>query len=362
MYHFSKNKRRLSIATTALLFVMMSSNAFGGDYYHLRRPVQHYVNIHLAAGGVSPFLNNVVAPPQTSESPRVIAGVGGNAAFGLSYELRYHKFFFNVGAELDGDLQVFNLKAFTDTIHNDWLPSKDHDRAVNQTNTYMYQHTDFKEKDYELRGAIPVQFGYLFNSYFYGAVGVKYSVAFQNYYEAQSTIQTTMMLNNAISFNGEPIQVSADSKQATLYGIFPSDTYTFNSKTQNTLALLRMISPTVELGGRIPLAYRTVLRVGAYAEYGIPIGWESDPNRKHVVYENIWALWNNPSYVRKAEDLQLLGVNPIKNSDWTTTGFKTLTIGVRATLSFNITPTKHWCNCEKEFGIHPKRGGGRIER
>lgn len=367
MFRIHRNRRVELVLVAIFSLMLVGSKAYGADHYHLRKPVQHYLNIHIAGGEVSPFLRDVQAPPQTSQSPSIIGGVGAVSNFGLSYEIRYQKFFFNIGAEIDGDFQRFTLKAFTDTIHNSWVPSKEHDRKVNQANTYMYQHTDFQESDFELRWAAPIQFGYLFNSYFYGAVGVKYSMAITNYYEARSTIQTTMMLNNAISFNGEPIQVRADSKQATLYGIFPTDTYRFNSKIlNNSYSLLSMISPTLELGARLPIAYRTVVRIGAFFEYGIPLGWQPSPERKHVVYDNIWALWGNEQYERKAEDLQLMGVNPIKNSDWTMKGFSTFSFGIRATFSFNVTVPKRWCNCETDTGIHPARStgrsGGRVMR
>jgi len=368
------NRICTSVVVTAVLLFVFGMQAYAEDYFHLRKPVQHYINIHLAGGGVASFLNDVTPPPYTSECPKVIGGIGESAALGLSYEIRYHRFFVNIGAEFDGDIQHFFMDAFTDTIHNTWVPARDHDRQVAQPSTYMYQYTNYNESDYELRWAVPVQFGYLFNSYFYGAIGLKYSRSIMNYYTATTDMRTTMMLNNAFDFNGEPIKVEAKSNIAGLYGVFPQDSYDFDSKTQNnSYAKLDMLSPTLEIGGRIPIAYRTVLRVGAYLEYGIPLGWKPDPDKKHVNYDPIWGtadengnrvggIWQNFAYERKVEDLQLISVNPIKNSDWTMKGYSTISFGVRVTLSFNITPSKHWCNCDKDLNLRPRRGGGRIDK
>ena len=351
---------------------LIAEKAFGEDYYHLRQPVQHYLNIHIAGGENSPFLTDVKAPERTYVGPDFIAGVGGESQFGLSYEIRYRRFFFNIGGELDGIFQNFRIANFTDTLQNSWLPNKNHDAKVSMNNTYMFQHTNYEEHDTEWRWAFPVQFGYLFNSYFYGAVGLKYSMAWKTSCTASTRMKTTMILDNAISFNGEPFQVDDKSPQADLYGIYPSNTYNFTSQQDSTqlsmssYSKLNMLSPTLELGARIPIAYRTVLRIGAYVEYAFPLAWVG--GKRHVDYsllQDKW--WNNdsgPTYVRQPEDLNLLIVNPLKSSDWTVKGYTALSVGIRATLSFNITPTKHWCNCDSEiFKPAVSSGkGGRVVR
>ena len=372
VFRVIKNRRIYLVLGALLSCTLIAEKAFGEDYYHLRQPVQHYLNIHIAGGENSPFLTDVKAPEHTYVGPDFIAGVGGESKFGISYEIRYRRFFFNIGGELDGIFQNFRIANFTDTLQNSWLPTKNHDSIpVSMNNTYMFQHTNFEEHDTEWRWAFPIQFGYLFNSYFYGAIGLKYSMAYSNSCKATTILKTTMILDNAISFNGEPIQVLASSKQADLYGIYPTDTLTFSSLSKDsttaiamkTNSLLMMLSPTLEIGARIPLAYRTVLRIGAYFEYGIPLNWNvADP---HVDYSALVNKWfNDPTYVRKAEDLNLMVANPIKNSDWTMKGYTALSVGIRATLSFNITPSKHWCNCDKEiFKPSPSsRKGGRVEK
>lgn len=363
------NRRKYVVFSALLSLVVMAEKAYGGDYYHLRQPVQHYLNIHIAGGENSPFLTDVKAPEHTYVGPSFIAGAGGEAKFGLSYEIRYRRFFFNIGGELDGNFQNFKIANFTDTLQNTWLPTKNHDQTpVTMSNTYMFQHTNFEEHDTEWRWAIPVQFGFLFNSYFYGAVGLKYSMSWMTSCTAKTTMKTTMILDNAISFNGEPFQVNDQSPQADLYGIYPSNTYEFTSQPKDSSQLgmssyskLNMLSPTLEIGARIPLAYRTVLRIGAYVEYAIPLAWEG--GKPHVDYSELQKKWwSDPTYVRQPEDLNLLIVNPLKSSDWTVKGYTALSVGIRATLSFNITPTKHWCNCENDI-FKPavsSRKGGRV--
>ena len=349
--------RGLVTLATVLAFLMLGNTAWAGDYSYIRNPVQHYINLHIAGGEVSPFLKDVEAPLHTFKEKDIITGVGADAALGLSYEIRYRRLFVNVGAEFDADYQNFILKAFTDTILRDVLPNKNHTQMIPMGNKYTYEHRDFWEKDYELRWAVPIQIGYLFNSYFYGAVGMKYSMAVANYYKAHSTIQTGMILNNAMS--GE-LPMTSDKPTAALYGVFPSQVYDFTSENQhNSYDMLAMLTPSLEIGARLPIAYRTILRVGAYVQYGIPLNWTADPNRKHVVYDGIWELWDQASHERTQQDIQdNLGVNPLKNSDWTAKGYRTLSVGVRLTFSFNVTAVKHWCNCENDLGVHPVRSAG----
>ena len=357
---------------------LIGDKAYGGGHYHLRKPVQHYLNIHIAGGEVSPFLSEVSAPTNTFLGSNFIAGAGAGARFGLSYEIRYHKFFFNLGAEIDGDFQTFKIGSFTDSIHNDWLPTKNHDATPAPiANTFMFQHTNFKESDYELRWAVPVQFGILFNSYFYGALGMKYSMSIKDAYycTAETHMQTTMMLDNAISVDGKPIMVDQSSPQADLYGIYPARDYRFSSNdsiaAMEVFSPLQMLSPTLEIGARFPIAYRTVLRVGAFVEYGIPLKWEG--GGAHVNYIRLFPenkdsaadTWRDPKHERTSDDLNVIFPNPVKNSDWTKKGYSTLFVGVRVTLSFNVTIPKRWCNCEADLGPRPIRffgSGGRIEK
>ena len=358
------------------LFVLITGQVYAGDYYHLRKPVQHYLNISVGGGGLYSFRTDEgkITPPKTILAPDKIDGLGGTSAFGISYEIRYHKFFFNVGVGIDGDFPIFKIGEFRDTTLVSWVRNyTDGSIILNQDYAMEYIFSNYKEIDQEWRLSVPVQFGYLFNSYVYAALGVKYGWTFADYAKGTTDIRTEIKRRPDYTDN-----LNEAKQHPECYGLFEKQGQSVFTVLHNDIfkdmgdyPYVGTLSFSPEVGARLPIAYRTILRVGLFLEYDIPIRKTVFTSVPHMSDEALWDYWktpmpqldtdgnpvkdNNGNIVRidgtaipkEMDDLNKLECTPVRLSDWTEKGFQAFSFGIRATLSINITPSKHWCNCEK---------------
>lgn len=345
---------------------------------YLKDKTQHYLNIHLG-GGISASFGKTV--PYIDLSP----SAGADANVGISYELRKGKFFFNIGVEADYDFSRFRIANFRDSlflvVHEGEKALQTDDpnayRPADKPKSVLYEleFRDFQERDHEVMIAVPVQFGWLFTNHIYGAIGVKFAMSQWNAYSANADIQTRMY--NANSSVYTPVHVEKEG-DLLHYGIYQVRGYHFDGTTQvvqqhkHTLDYPRLyyVSPTLEAGVRLPLRERVNVRIGAYIEYALPIGWTG--MQPHVDYSfvstntTIDPMHRDltsavPDAVRPGYSMPDTGggmsyknleanaiVNSMKNNDFLRSPYNALTFGVRVTFNFNVTSTPHWCNCDND--------------
>lgn len=345
---------------------------------YLKDKTQHYLNIHLA-GGISASFG------QTVEHIDLSPSAGADANVGFSYEVRKGKFFFNIGVEADYDFSRFRIASFRDSLflvmHNGpgYLNAMHSNKMQNVL--YELEFTDFQERDHEVMVALPVQFGWLFTNNIYGAVGVKVSMSQWNAYSANSDIRTmmyTMKGSKWIPIVVNSVNINNADPQLQHWGVYQMRGYHFDGTTQviqehkHSLDYPRLyyVSPTLEAGVRLPLRSRVNVRIGAYLEYALPIGWTG--TQPHVDYSYVSTntalsvhLRNTesaiPDVVRPGYSTPDTGggmsymnleanaiVNSMKNNDFLRSPYNALTFGVRVTFNFNVTSTPHWCNCEND--------------
>lgn len=330
------NKGLIALLMWALAMPVLADN---GLHSH---PVQHYVNIHVAGGALMS-----IAPSTSVDAYKhpieIRSLLGADANLGFSYEMRYRKFFFNIGVEADYDLARMGIDHYTDL----WSKMK----VASQPETdltvpvkYYYNHAGYREAAPELRLAVPLQFGINFTPYFYGAIGIKGSVMVMDSYHAQSDITTTVMVQNAVGEFG----VQANTDQGKWYGVYTENRYTYRRPWAPETAfqrLLPMLHPTLELGGRFPIASRVNMRVGLYAEYAAPLvsAWDVQTN-PHMDYSSVTAVNGKMSQANLQSHLVM---NQIRDNDMTAVTMN-YTIGVRLTFNFNVTRQQHWCNCDAD--------------
>lgn len=342
---------------------------------YLKDKTQHYLNIHMG-GGISGSFGETVKNIDLSPA------AGADANLGFSYEVRKGKFFFNIGLEADYDFSRFRIANFSDSLFLVMHNGNDSQHATHSDNVqqalYELNFSDFQERDHEVMVALPVQFGWLFTNYIYGAIGVKFAMSQWNAYSANSDILTMMYTASGAQWAPIVDKTNIDNADSELrhWGVYQMRGYHFDGNTQivqqhkHSLDYPRLyyVSPTLEAGVRLPLRQRVNVRIGAYLEYALPIGWTG--KQPHVDYSyvstnsllpidqrNIASAIPDPS--RPGYSMPDTGggmsymnleanaiVNSMKNNNFLVSPYNSISFGIRVTFNFNVTSTPHWCNCD----------------
>lgn len=289
-----------------------------------KQQLQHFINLS-AAGGLDVGL---------SGSGFVRPGIGGDGQFAVAYELQNKGFFFNVG--LGADYRVMNYALKGKMTHA--FASQDKD---GHPISYRYVYTGYSETQQTLYATLPIWLGYIIRERVYIAVGAKAALPLWNTYEAKTKMYTEGVYTNLI----DPVSQNVPS-----FAYYPKSTYSGKGTYTTATAY---VYPMAEAGVVFELDKKITCRLGAFAEYAIPIGGAC-PHTDIVDYS---AVDMNPQ-TRSQENLKAgLGFNSMLNGKMNTSatanagqnllnGWSSfLSVGVRATFNFNVTKYKSECRC-----------------
>jgi len=155
-------------------------------------------------------------------------------------------------------------------------------------------------------------------------------------YETNTDLMTDGKLDRAIEyFENEPV-----------YGLYPKDALTRKGEYQAKPVLY--VSPTLELGYRMPIAPRVEMRFGGYAEYALPIGLKHE-----MALTDYTDVITTPLVQSKEQLWESLRLNSIldygglSNDIW---NWSRLTVGFRWTILFDVT-IHHCYTCDEDTGV-----------
>lgn len=307
------------LLTVMLVAVSMSGMARPRTTYKKSSGVQHYIT--LSAGGGEG--NTMMSSLDNYEIVRNQIGADGQLHIG--YELRQKRFIFGLGAGADYDYSRQRIDSFK-------LFYPRHDRE-NDAIIYTYAFRDYRDKQQSVRLSIPIYVGGYVADNVYLLGGVKLGIQLWNTHTAETELETYGTYTDFIH----------TIHKVPYYGYYAEDHYRYTSAYP--AASLRL-TPMVEAGYRIPLqtkSKRVEMRVGAYAEYGIPLGTTNELTMADISRTDI-----NPA-TQNQEDLRAkLILNSPVSTDWQKGGKScNLQVGVRFTCLFNVTPPKRFCMCQK---------------
>lgn len=288
-----------------------------------KKQLQHHLNLSVGAG----------IDVDLASSAFVRTGVGGDGQFAASYEVRDKGFFFNVGLGADYRVMNYGMNGMTHAYASQ-------DRDGNPI-SYRYVYSGYSETQHTLYATLPIRLGYIIQDRVYISAGVKAALPIWNTYAVKATMYTEGVYTNLI----DPVSQNVPS-----FAYYPKSSYS-GSGTYTAPTLY--VSPMVEAGVVFELTQKISCRLGAFAEYALPIGGKCP----HTEIVNYAAIDMNPQ-TRSQQNLKsglafgsLLngkmndsatahaGQNIVK--DWS----QFLSVGVRATFSFNVTKYKPVCKC-----------------
>ncbi len=276
---------------------------------------RHYVSLSIAGGEANTLSYNDLIEDYA----------GGAAQFTVAYELLHRNFFFNVGLSADYTHTGQSLLDFTDSFER---LDFEYDAL-----TYSYVYSNYQEVQNTFAVSIPLQFGYNFGQYFYGAIGAKFVIPVENKYHTMTEMFT----------QGEYERFFEPFRNKPEYGFYEKDVYT-DSGRSNAFSCLQAAA-TLELGSNIPLRAKKVrMRAGVYAEYAIPVG-----DMTRLPLTDYTAVDVNP-FTQTQENLKSnLHLNSILTSTIQPDWHHNLQVGVRLTVAFDVTKAPFNCRCEIDW-------------
>ena len=310
--------KRLVIVLMTLLCTLSMTAQRG---YRTNGGVSHYLTLQLGGGE-----SNTLA---TSEKVTNLKNLGGaDAQFAFHYEIRKNFFFFNFGAAAHYTYTGQNIASFSDAF-----AAKTYQ---NVAHTYRYNYTNYEEHQHTLAVGVPVQFGFYIIPEFYVAVGARAEYPLLANYETNTMLMTDGLFPQFI----QPFQNNAQ------YGFYPETLFATTGKYM-VGGMQPTISPTLELGTRFRLGGPVSLRLGVYAEYAIPL------LQVHAMpltdYSSVIAT-SNP--LHSQEQLwSSLRLNSILDHNAQTRDYSRLSVGIKATLLFNLKSKPHCVTCDDDSGI-----------
>ncbi len=301
--------KRLILGCWLLVGALMAS---AQQYYSsVNVGKQHFLSLSFAGGEANTLCQN----------ERVKDQIGGAGQFAFAYEVLYRGLYFNVGVGVDYTLTGQHVFDFSDAFAR---VDKEGEAL-----TYQYLYADYQEQQRTFSATIPVQIGYTVG-YFYAAVGAKLLIPITHTYASSTSMFTQGEYDRFI----EPFRDMPD------YGFYATDVYRYKGQSQAT-GLIKAAG-TLEMGANIALRNsKSRVRVGAYAEYLLPIG---DINRVTLTdysQVDISPLTQTQDNLRQN----------LKLNSWLDNGLQTklahsLQVGLRLTLLFDVTPKRYPCRCE----------------
>ena len=311
-----------------------------------RSGVEHYVGLSVAAGEA-----NVLA--KSDLYPELKTQAGADAQFGVSYELRKNRFFFNIGAQAQFLYTGVKIGSFTDQLPD----ITDHD---GETYTHQYVYSNYRENQKTLLIGIPVQLGVFLTDKVYLALGVKANLPLLADYSTRSTLETNG-LYPASYYWIDPLA------NDPTYGFYSPDTYRASGTYEKSGRVWNVV-PNIEVGGLIPLTKKVRLRVGAYVEYALPIGLKRE--QQLTDYASVNEHYGSTSLPFSKQDLfsnlRVTSVldNAKLNRDWSRISF-----GVKLTVLFVLKQKPVCTTCVDDSGLdyiqpkqsrNGKRGRSRV--
>lgn len=282
--------------------------------------VNHYITLSIAGGESNMFTQIEETAPRIKDMP------GGDALFSLTYELRKAGFFLGFGAEVDYDYTWQKIDSFIDRFDRQ---DREYDEIY-----YEYVYHDYRDAQHNLQVSIPLYVGYNIGHYAYVKAGAKLSLSLLNNHKTTTDLATQGTYKRFI----HTIQ------NAPTYGYYYNDEYTYSAPFD---ASSLKVSPLLEAGARIPIhtkSKRLGMRIGAYAEYAIPLSWN---NKLEMI--DYGAVDKSPFTQNQQNLRDNIVFNSILNTSYQKKAFNQLTVGVRWTLLINVTPPDHVCMCDGDL-------------
>ncbi|MBR1480909.1 MAG: hypothetical protein IJ609_03155 [Paludibacteraceae bacterium] len=317
--------KRSLILTLVLVWAFGSLDA---QYYNVtNKHARSYLTLS-AGGGVH---------LQMGESERIKAAPGAAAQAAFSYEVQTRRFFFNIGVGADWNMLSPELKEMTDS----YLRADRDGRPIR----YDYSYSDYRETQQAVYASVPIQFGFLLTDNIYLALGVKASYPLYTHYAVSTDLYT----------GGTYLQlIEAVQRNVPSYGFYPEATYRYEGTYANAPLY---VTPGFEAGALLPIGKRVSCRIGAYCEYGIPVPLnERTPDLDLIDYSAVDLSPQTQSQQNLQDNLRF---NSLSDSHFNASVVdyggtdamqhvaQKLTVGVRCTFRFDVTPVVHTCMCLK---------------
>lgn len=288
--------------------------------------VKHFITLDVQAGEATTLLD-------VESNLPIRPALGLDAQLGIGYELQKNKFFFSVGARATYDLTRNKVKDYTESfLQMDY---------ENEPVLYRYHYVSIKTSHNILMLGVPVQFGVYITPQVYMAAGVRAEYPLVMSYKTGAQIYTDGVYDQYI----QPIE--NDPK----YGYYPKFPLSY-SGARAFKKMYPMVTPGFEVGARFRLKKRTFVRVGAYVEYGFPLGAE------YKLPFIDYSLVDQTPGGRSLEDLQQnLIINSELYYEGLSSAYNRLAVGVKATFLFQLKQKQPCVTCVDDSGIafKPKR-------
>lgn len=300
-----------------LAWMILPAGARTQGTYKKSSGVQHYITMSVSGGEGNTMMRTF------DELPKVYNRIGADAQFHIGYELRQKGFFFGIGVGADYDLGRQHIDSLKDNYSR-------YDREGDAI-TYIYAYRDYNDRQMSANITIPVYFGGYLTEHLYLLGGMKFGIHMWGIHLAQTEMETY----------GTYTEFIHTIHHTDYFGYYKESHYTCLSTYP--APKIKLI-PMVEVGYKIPLqtkSNRIEMRVGAYAEYGIPLSLQNELPMVDISKTDV-----NP-FTQNQQDLRThIILNSPVASNWQKGGKSAnLQVGVRFTCLFNVTPPKRFCMC-----------------
>lgn len=283
--------------------------------------VQHYISLSVSGGEGNTMMRTF------DNLPPVRNRIGADAQFHVGYELRQKGFFFGLGVGADYDLGRQHIDSLKDNYGR-------YDREGDAI-TYTYAYRDYNDRHMSVNLTIPLYFGGYLTEELYLLGGIKFGIHMWGIHSAQTEMETY----------GTYTEFIHTIHHTDYFGYYNESHYAYQSTYP---APQFKIIPMVEIGYKIPLqtkSKRVEMRVGAYAEYGIPLSVQNEMPMVDISQTDV-----NPFTQNQADLRAHIILNTPVATNWQEGGkTSNLQVGVRFTCLFNVTPPKRFCMCTPDF-------------
>lgn len=321
---------KYSFKTLALLLLAamltVSANVFGQKQLY---PEFHYLTLPMSVGYssyLSPGFKNEAGLENFSNPGKV------GATIGIGYEYRYRKFWLSVGIE--GQLLTSRLRpgiAQIDTMMYDTDQENDPDRL----NRYSYHFNKWNDDQLGVYGCVPFMVGVRFNAFYIG-VGAKVGYSFYGTSTPSANYTTTSHYDRFIDdFHDMP------NHYLTTYDAGVTSPNDLKIEFGLNAAIIAEIGYEVYHSEGSKHVRPWILKLGAYAEYGLLSAYTNNGNIKPQMefaqaQDQAGNSVQDPSKILlrpfyTAHDTRNVNINP-------------LYVGAKLTFMFNL-PVPQKCHC-----------------
>jgi len=261
--------------------------------------------------------------------PFIHNNVGADGQLHIGYELRQRNFVFGIGVGGDYDLHRQSIDSLKDNYER-------RDREADAI-TYTYAYRDYKDLQQAVSLSIPVYVGGYLTEELYLLAGVKVGIHMWNTHRVDTEMETYGTYHEFIH----------TIHHTDYFGYYNEAHYTYSASFPSPAL---KVTPMLEIGYKIPVqtkSKRVEMRVGGYAEYGIPLSQQNELRMTDISRTDV-----NPVTQSQANLRENIILNASVATDWQQGGKScNLQVGVRFTCLFNVTPPKKFCMCAPERTI-----------